>query len=163
MNAYIKAQLHTKKLKREGVGYLAFFLLVFYLVDALNMSYAQMATDYGVALVGVNLLLNAIMAGASSFLMMLSSIMVGIKGVDTKGSSMGFLSVIFALLTYGCTPCVIALLANFGIAFSVIVFPLAGLPYKFITLGLIAIGIAWSYYDINKGSCDIKFKKTEQN
>ena len=156
MLEYLKIQLATKKIKKEGVLYFFFFLFIFFLVDNLNMKYPEMYETYGVFLVILNIILNIIMALSSAFLMMLSSVMVGIKGVETKGSNLNFISILFALLTYGCTPCVIALLANFGIAFSVVVLPFAGLPYKFITLGLIFIGILWSYKDIKKGSCEIR-------
>ncbi len=55
---------------------------------------------------------------------------------------MGILSVIFGIFTYGCTPpCVISFLAVFGISFSVIALPFAGLPYKLISLALLFLGV----------------------
>ena len=157
MLAFLKQQLETKKVQRDGILFFLFFLIIFTVVDYLNMSYAEMAQSYSNTLVGVNIGLNMIMAAGSAFLMVLSSVMLKIKAIEPKGTNLGFLSVFFAILTYGCTPCVIALFANIGITFSVIALPFAGLPYKFMTLGLILIGIAWSLYDINRGACKVKF------
>mgnify|MGYP001205242414 FL=1 len=157
MLAFLKQQLETKKVQRDGILFFLFFLIIFTVVDYLNMSYAEMAQSYSTVLVGVNIGFNMIMATGSAFLMVLSSVMLKIKAIEPKGTNLGFLSVFFAILTYGCTPCVIALFANIGITFSVIALPFAGLPYKFMTLGLILIGIAWSLYDINRGACKVKF------
>lgn len=157
MLTFLKEQLETKKVQRDGILFFLFFLIIFTVVDYLNMSYAEMAQSYSTVLVGVNIGFNMIMATGSAFLMVLSSVMLKIKAIEPKGTNLGFLSVLFAILTYGCTPCVIALFANIGITFSVIALPFAGLPYKFMTLGLIVIGIAWSLYDINRGACKVKF------
>lgn len=159
MNTFIKEELQSKKIRREATLFFIFFLIIFWIVDSLNMSYAEMARDYGTYLVIVNIILNIVMALGSTFLMSLSSIMIKQKAIEPKGTHMGVLSVFFAILTYGCTPCVIALFANIGITFSVIALPLAGLPYKFMTLGLIGLGIVWSLYDIKRGACKISFNK----
>ncbi|NLW15671.1 MAG: hypothetical protein GX038_05380 [Erysipelothrix sp.] len=157
MFAYLDEQLKTRKVQREGIIFFLFFLLLFTIIDYLNMSYSEMMNTYSKLLVGINISLNVIMALGSAFLMILSSVMIKIKGIEPKGTNMGVISILFGTLTYGCTPCVIALFANFGITFSVIALPFAGLPYKFMTLGLVAIGIAWSLYDINRGACKVKF------
>ncbi len=158
MLSFLKEQLQTKKIQKEGILFFLFFLFIFTLVDSFNMSYSDMAQTYSKSLVGINIFLNIIMSLGTSFLMILSSVMLKIKAIEPKGTNMGIFSIFFAVLTYGCTPCVIALFANFGITFSVIALPFAGLPYKFITLGLILIGIVWSLYDINRGACKVKFK-----
>lgn len=158
MLSFLKEQLQTKKIQKEGILFFLFFLFLFTLVDSFNMSYSDMAQTYSKSLVGINIFLNIIMSLGTSFLMILSSVMLKIKAIEPKGTNMGVFSIFFAVLTYGCTPCVIALFANFGITFSVIALPFAGLPYKFITLGLILIGIVWSLYDINRGACKVKFK-----
>ncbi len=158
MLSFLQEQLKTKKIQRDAILYFLFFLFVYTLVDSFNMSYTKMAQDYSKMLVVTNILLNVLMSVGTAFLMILSTVMLKIKAIEPKGTNMGVLSVFFAVLTYGCTPCVIALFANFGITFSVIALPFAGLPYKFMTLGLIAIGILWSLYDINRGACKVKFK-----
>ncbi|HZJ86644.1 MAG TPA: hypothetical protein VFC75_00335 [Erysipelothrix sp.] len=154
---FLKEQLSTKKVQRDGVLFFLFFLIIFTVVDYLNTTYPEMAREFSTTLVAVNILLNIIMAAGSAFLMVLSSVMLKIKAIEPKGTNLGVISVFFAMLTYGCTPCVIALFANFGITFSVIALPFGGLPYKFMTLGLIIIGIAWSLYDIDRGACKVKF------
>lgn len=154
---FLKEQLSTKKVQRDGILFFLFFLIIFTVVDYLNTSYPEMAREFSKTLVAVNILLNIIMATGSAFLMVLSSVMLKIKAIEPKGTNLGVISIFFAMLTYGCTPCVIALFANFGITFSVIALPFGGLPYKFMTLGLIVIGIIWSLYDIDRGACKVKF------
>ncbi len=154
---FLKEQLSTKKVQRDGILFFLFFLIIFTVVDYLNTSYPEMAREFSKTLVAVNIALNIIMAAGSAFLMVLSSVMLKIKAIEPKGTNLGVISIFFAMLTYGCTPCVIALFANFGITFSVIALPFGGLPYKFMTLGLIIIGIVWSLYDIDRGACKVKF------
>ena len=117
-----------------------------------------MAMEYSKGLVATNILINLIMAGLSAGLMVLSSLMVRLKSVDSKGANLSFVSILFGLLTYGCTPCVISFFASVGITFSVIALPLAGLPYKFISLILLGIGIAWTLREMNRGVCKVSYK-----
>jgi hypothetical protein len=92
----------------------------------------------------------------SALLLILSTAMATLKGKETISSNVSFVSVFFGILTYGCTPCVIAFLGSLGIAFSVTILPLAGLPYKIISLVLILIGLVWTYYEIEHGKCKVK-------
>ena len=110
-----------------------------------------MKNTYGLYLVIINISLNIIMAFLTSLLMLSSEIML--KG--TKSSSLGFLAIIFGMFTYGCAPCLIAFLANFGIILSVLVLPLAGLPYKLISLVLIIIGSLITFKKLKQG-CKLK-------
>ena len=64
-------------------------------------------------------------------------------------------SVLFGILTYGCTSCVIAFLSVIGITFAVAVLPLAGLPYKLISLGLLIVGFVWLIKEIKTSKCKI--------
>ena len=120
------------------------------------MGYQEMADTYGLTLVITNIFLNIIMSFLSALLMNLSQAMVQLKGKEGKAQSFGFFSVLFGILTYGCTSCVIAFFASIGIAFSVAVLPLAGLPYKLISLILIMIGLIWIRHELNRGSCQVK-------
>lgn len=140
----------------------AVFLLLYFMIDYLNISYVDMTHQYGLFLVIINIFLNLIMATFSGLLMHLSTAMVQLKGNEGKGSTFGFISVLFGVLTYGCTSCVIAFFASIGIAFSVIALPLAGLPYKLISLLLIGIGLIWLRYELNHGTCKVKLKKEDQ-
>jgi len=148
--------LKSKKLILQGLGLTLFFIFIYGLIDGLNMSYAQMMRDYGIFLVITNVALNVIMALGSALMLNLSTVMASLKGKESVGSNLSYLSVLFGILTYGCTPCVIAFFASLGIAFSVIALPLAGLPYKLISLALIGIGIGWTLWEIKNGKCKIK-------
>jgi len=146
----------TKKYMIQGILFFSFFILIYTIIDGLNMSYSNMILEYGVYLVVVNILLNIVMSFLSALLMNLSTAMVVLKGKEGKGSTFGFFSIIFGIFTYGCTACVIAFLASVGIAFSVIALPLAGLPYKLISFVLIIIGLIWVTKEIQNGKCKVE-------
>ncbi|PKK99269.1 MAG: hypothetical protein CVV57_03635 [Tenericutes bacterium HGW-Tenericutes-2] len=146
----------TKKYIIQGILFFSFFILIYTLIDGLNMSYSNMILEYGIYLVVINILLNIVMSLLSALLMNLSTAMVVLKGKEGKGSTFGFFSIIFGIFTYGCTACVIAFLASVGIAFSVIALPLAGLPYKLISFVLIVIGLIWVTKEIQNGKCKVE-------
>ncbi|MGE4321377.1 MAG: hypothetical protein AB7E61_08020 [Acholeplasmataceae bacterium] len=148
--------LKTKKYMIQFILFLSFFILIYFIIDHLNMTYQEMATSYGIYLVVINIILNLIMSVLSAFLMHMSTTMVELKGKEGKGSSLGFLSILFGILTYGCTSCVIGFFASIGIAFSVIALPLAGLPYKFVSLILIIVGLFVIRYQLEHGKCRVK-------
>lgn len=143
--------LKTKKYRIQGIIFFGFFILIFFILDYLNMPYKKMISEFGLYLVIINILLNIIMAGLSSLLLISSEVMV--RG--SKASSLSYLAILFGILTYGCTTCVIAFFASLGIILSVIILPLAGLPYKLISLGLILIGIFITIRQMKK-PCKIK-------
>ena len=149
--------LKTKKYVIQASAFTLLFMVMYTLIDSFNMSYSLMGRTYGTYLVVINILLNLVMAGLSALLMNLSSAMVLLKGKDSVGSNMSFVSILFGIFTYGCTPCVIAFFANIGITFSVFVLPLAGLPYKLVSLLLIGIGLWWTIREIDKGVCKVKY------
>ena len=148
--------LKTKKYMMWAIFFFLFFIFIYFLLDSFNMPYRQMLSEYGLFLVGIYVGLNIVMALLTSFMLSLSTINVALKGSETKGSNFGFLSVLFGILTYGCTTCVITFFASIGIAFSVIALPLAGLPYKFVSLLLILIGLWWTKREVETGVCKIK-------
>ncbi len=148
--------LKSKKLILQGLALTIGFLVLYGMIDGLNMPYTQMLKDFGIGLVMLNILLNVIMALGSALMLNLSTVMASLKGKESIGSNLSYLSVLFGILTYGCTPCVIAFFAGLGIAFSVLALPLAGLPYKFISLVLIGLGITWTLWEIKNGKCKIK-------
>lgn len=145
----------TRKYLVQGALFFVLFSMIYFIVDSLNMSYADMRQTYGLFLVIFNIILNIIMSFLSAFLMNLSTSMVELKGKEGKGTQFGFFSVLFGILTYGCTSCVIAFFSSIGIAFSVIALPLAGLPYKLVSLILIVIGLIWIRHEINHSACKI--------
>lgn len=135
--------------------YTAFFSIIYLLLDNLNGGYTQMANDFGSTLVVVNIVLNIVMSLLSAFMFNLSSALVDLTKREGKGTFMTMFSVMFGVLTYGCTSCVIAFFAVIGITFSVAVLPLAGLPYKLISLALLIVGFIWLIREIKKSQCKI--------
>ena len=153
-------KLKERKYIIQAILFFTGFIVIYTVVDSLNMSYSEMSTTFGQGLVVTNITLNIVMSLLSTLLMHLSTSMVELKGKDGKGSTFGFLSVLFGILTYGCTSCVIAFFASIGIAFSVIALPLAGLPYKLISLVLILIGLFWIRHELDHGKCKVNLKDT---
>lgn len=146
----------NKKYLLSGISFFIFFMVIYFIIDYLNMPYYEMTETYGIYLVAINIFLNATMSLLSALLLNLTTYMSKTKLGSQKGENLGFFAILFGILTYGCTSCVIAFLGAIGIAFSVTVLPLAGLPYKLISLFLILIGLIWVLYEINKGVCKIK-------
>jgi len=145
-----------KKFIIQGIIVFVLFIIMYFLLDGLNMSYADMITEYGLLLVIVNLILNIVMAFTSAFMWNISSGLVKLTGREGKGSFLSGIAYVFGLLTYGCTPCVIAFFSTIGLTFSVAVLPLAGLPYKFIAFGLLILGLVWLIYETNHVKCKVK-------
>jgi len=131
----------------QGIIVFIVFLALYILLDQLNIGYSGMIDEYGVLLVVGNIILNIIMAFISAFMWNISTAMVKLTGKEGKGSFVSSLAVIFGMLTYGCTPCVIAFFSTIGITFAVAVLPLAGLPYKLVALLLLVLGLLWLIYE----------------
>ena len=153
------AKLKLPKYRVQTFVFLLFFLLLYGIIDYLNLPYSEMASRYGIGLVILNVLLDLLMATMGALLMTLSGINAELKGKEGKGTVLGFLSVFFGMLTYGCTSCVIAFFATLGIVFSIAVLPLAGLPYKLVSLLLVALGLLWMIVEIRHGKCRLRTKK----
>ncbi len=149
----------TPKYMTQGLILFVLFMVIYTVVDGLNMSYEAMAIEYSELLVVINVSINVFMSLGSTALMNLSTAMVVLKGKEGKASNFGIISVLFGILTYGCTSCVIAFFASIGIAFSVAVLPFAGLPYKLISVILIIIGLIWMYREIEHGVCKVNLSK----
>ncbi|MBU0996600.1 MAG: hypothetical protein KKE16_00980 [Firmicutes bacterium] len=156
-NTVIEMQ-KQKKYIIQGSIFLGFFLVIYFLLDRLNGGYALMVENYGVYLVIINILINIFMSFASAFMMNLSTALVKLTGKEGKGTFLSSIAVFFGMLTYGCTPCVIAFFATIGITLSIAVLPLAGLPYKLISVLIIVLGFIWLRYEINHVKCKIPTK-----
>lgn len=135
--------------------YSIFFTIIYFLLDNLNGGYSEMANTYGSGLVITNIIMNVVMALLSAFMFNLSSALVDLTKKEGKGTFMTMFSVLFGVLTYGCTSCVIAFFAVIGITFSVAVLPLAGLPYKLISLALLLLGFWWLLREIKNSQCKL--------
>lgn len=150
--------LGLKKLKDKKKSlfvFFLFFLTINTVVDYLNMSYSEMAKTYSYVLVIANISLNIIMSILVSIMLTLSIINVELKGSETKSQNLGFLSVLFGIMTYGCTSCVIGFFATIGISYSVVALPFAGFPYKLLSLLIIILGLLFTKYEMNK-PCKVK-------
>lgn len=161
MISFVLSKLKTKKYLVGMAGYFLFFMVLYTMLDYLNVAYPLMAKTYGFYLVLTNVILNVIMALISAFLIAATSAQFAFSKKASKGANASFVSIIFGIFTYGCTPCVISFLAAIGISFSVAILPLAGLPYKFISLGLLIIGLIWVLFAINKTTCKITSSKDD--
>jgi hypothetical protein len=156
MLTYVLAKQKTAKFIKLNIVYFIFFFGLYLVIDSLNMSYAEMGSQFGTYLVITNIGLNIVMALLSMAMMGLTTAQFDFSGKESKGSNVPFVSMVFGILTYGCTPCVIAFFAAIGVTFSVAVLPLAGLPYKLISLALLIIGLFWVMHSIQKTTCTIK-------
>jgi hypothetical protein len=145
-----------KKYIIQGLIVFIVFMVLYTLLDFLNIGYDGMLEEYGILLVIGNILLNITMAFISAFMWNVSTGLVKLTGKEGKGSFVSSFAVIFGMLTYGCTPCVIALFSTIGITFAVAVLPLAGLPYKLLALVLLIIGFFWLKYEANHVKCKVK-------
>jgi hypothetical protein len=155
MLTYAFKKQTTPKFLMLNAFYFFFFLGIYTLVDSFNMSYSQMGITYGPFLPVLNIGLNIVMAILSMGMMGLTSAQFDFSGKESKGSNLSFASVLFGILTYGCTPCVISFFAAIGISFSVAVLPFAGLPYKFISLAFIVIGFVWILWSVHRTTCKL--------
>ncbi len=154
--------LKMQKEKRyiiQGIIVFVLFGTLYFTLDHLNLSYRDMVKDYGVYLVIINILMNIVMTSLSAFMWNVSTAMMKLTGREGKGTFLSGLAYIFGILTYGCTPCVIAFFATIGITFSVAVLPLAGLPYKFVSLFLLLLGLLWLIYESNHVKCKVNLEK----
>ncbi len=158
MFSSVMAMQKQKKFIIQGLIFLTFFLVIYFMLDQLNGGYALMAENYGIYLVVLNIFINILMSLASAFMMNLSTSLVKLTGKEGKGTFLSGIAVFFGMLTYGCTPCVIAFFATIGITLSIAVLPLAGLPYKLISVLLIGLGFIWLRYEINHVKCKIPAK-----
>ena len=156
MIKYVFSEQLKKKNMIQLLFFFTFFMIIYFIIDYLNMPYDQMVKTYSVSLVFLNVFLNLLMSFLSALLFNVTTVMGKLKLGKTNGENLGFISILFGILTYGCTSCVIAFLGAIGISFSVIALPMAGLPYKLISVMLIVIGFLWVMYEVKKGVCKIK-------
>lgn len=144
-----------KKYIWMNLAIFAVFMTVYTLIDSFNLSYQAMVEQYGPYLPIINIILNVVMAGLSTVMITFTTAQFDFTGKESKASNLSFVSVLFGILTYGCTPCVIGFFAAIGITFSVAALPLAGLPYKLISLTLLVAGLLWIIFRIRKAQCKL--------
>jgi hypothetical protein len=156
MLKFVLENQKERKARLITLIYFFIFLSIYTLLDYFNGGYRAMGENFNPILPFIQIFLNLIMSGISAIMMSLSTIFVKLSGKEGKGSFFSFGSLLFGLLTYGCTPCVIAFFATIGITFTVAVLPFAGLPYKLISLVIIIIGLLWLIHEIKHPKCKVK-------
>ena len=125
-------------------------------------SLGAMIRELGGGLFAVHMTLNILMATMTSIMVSLSQIKLKLTKSEPRGAtSIPVISFIFALLTFGCAPCVVAFLAAVGIAFTPIVLPMGNLMWKVALFAFIALSMIYILYSIDKGACKIKPEKIQ--
>lgn len=161
-------KLKKKKYLIQGLIFLGFFLLIYFILDYLNVR--ELAKENirpsNLWLVS-NFLLNLIMALLATLLINLSNAMLDLRVRGDGGSNLGFFSILFGIFTYGCTSCVVTFLAAIGIAFvPSTIFPFIGVGhgilYKLLSLVLIIIGLMFVTYNIKYAKCKLPKVKKEK-
>lgn len=155
----IKSKQKEPKAIIRIILFMAFFLVIYTLLDDLNGGYRQMIFDYGFYLVLINVGLNIFMSLLSAYMWSLSATFVKLTGSNDKGSHATLISLIFGIFTYGCTPCLIAFFATFGITLSVAILPFMGLPYKLISLLVLVFGYLYLIREMKNPKCKIPKEK----
>lgn len=142
------------KAKYQKLIFFIIFIAMYTLLDSFNMSYTEMTNQYGLYLAIINISINLFLAYMSASMLSMSAD----QFQELKGANLSFVSIVFGIFTYGCTPCVIAFMGTLGITFSVAVLPLGGLPYKLVSVALIIIGYLWTQREIKSLTCEIPSK-----
>src|SRR5690554_3469702 len=110
----------SKKKRLELFLWTILFLVIYCVIDYLNMPYSKMMEIYGIYLVMINIIINTIMAFLGSLMFIMTSINISLTSKNLLASNASFIAVLFGILTYGCTACVIAFFTAIGINLIVI-------------------------------------------
>lgn len=164
INLAFKKQLE-KKYIIQGILFLVFFLLLYSVLDYLNIrELAKSDVRPSNFWIFGNILLNIVMSFLAMLLLNLSNAMLELRITGDGGSNLGFFSIIFGIFTYGCTSCVVAFFAAIGVSFIPgAIFPFIdvgfGILYKLLSLLLIIIGLIVVLYNIKYARCKIPKRK----
>lgn len=146
-----------------NIGFFTFFVVLYTIIDSLNMPYGEMLNQYGLFLLISNIVMNIVMAAISTLMMTLTAAQFKLTGSESKANNVTFVSVIIGILTYGCTPCVISFFAGIGISLTAAAaYPLGGFPFKFLSLAVLILGFIWILYRLNKAVCKVDFDKKDE-
>jgi multisubunit Na+/H+ antiporter MnhF subunit len=138
-----------------NLGFFLTFLLIYVLLDINgNESYANLLALEGMTTLVLHILFTILLSVASSVVMTWSYLSIQLFKKDNVVTNIPFLGVAIGFLTFGCTPCVVAFLSIFGITFVPLILPMANLLFKVLTLILIVISGALTWYFVNKG-CEV--------
>jgi multisubunit Na+/H+ antiporter MnhF subunit len=149
-------QLHkTQKGLLINLGFFAAFLLIYVLLDINgNEGYANLLALEGMTTLILHLIMTVLLSMASSVVITWSYLSVQLFKKDVAATNIPFLGVAIGFFTFGCTPCVVAFLSIFGIAFVPLLLPMANLLFKVLVFLLIVASGAITLYYVQKG-CNI--------
>ena len=150
-------QIKLSGLRLWGIIFVIVFALYSFFDILAFGSIANMVDELGTSLTTLHIALNTTMALLTSFMVSMTQIKMNLTKSEPLGSTgIPAFSFVFGLLTFGCTPCVVSFLAAVGIAFTPIVFPNGNLLWKLILIALIAIGLVYILWRIEKSTCKVK-------
>ncbi len=150
-------QIKPSGLRVWGIIFVVVFVLYSFFDFLVFSSLSNMVAELGASMTALHIGLNTVMALLTSFMVSMSQIKLKLTKSEPVGATgIPAFSFVFGLLTFGCTPCVINFLAAVGIAFTPIVFPNGNLLWKLILVGLIALGLVYILWRIEKSTCKIK-------
>ncbi len=152
-----KAQ-QTKKNLLMWLGIFVFIFALYIFFDILaNNSIAEMIAAIGLGMFVLHMGINLLLALLTSSMISLTQINLTMNKREPVGSnSIPLFSFLFGLLTFGCTPCVIAFLGAIGIAFTPLVLGPANIIWKIILLLLIVVAYMYILNRIHKTTCKPK-------
>lgn len=147
--------LMMNKTKKYLIMNIVFFFVfggIYYVLDInANGSYAEFMELFGLGTVVMHIVMNLLLAIASSIVFTWSYISMQVHKRDSKWTNIPVLGVFIGFLTFGCTPCVVALLSIFGITFVPMVLPNANILWKLLVLLLIVFSGWMTIVYANKG------------
>lgn len=154
VRAVWKTQLKTREIVVTSVTF-AVVAAVYGLFDVMaHGSYALMRETLSPGAFAAHVSANVLLALTTTAMVSAARINLKLAGFEPRGSTaVPALSVVFALFTFACTPCVIAFLAAVGLAFTPLVLPHGNVLWKFVLLALLLIALAYMLWRIAKGTC----------
>ena len=160
LSVVIEKQKETKNILIFSGVFVFVYGLYLFLDWLAHGSFAVLFDSLGTPLFLVHQVFNVVLALIAALMISLSQIKLRLTSVEPKGStSIPFFSFIFGLLTFGCAPCVVAMLGAIGITFTPIVLPFGNLPWKIILLGIMAVGFYFILRSIDQSTCTSKSLK----
>ena len=159
MNLLISLHKTRKYLLINLSAFLVFITIYSMLDINSNGTYRSMIESFGMLTVSLHVLLNIVISLLSSVVITWSYISLSVNKKDVVSTNIPFLGVLVGFFTFGCTPCVVALLSIFGVSFAPLILPNANLMWKVLVLLLVIVSVIVTIKSFNKG-CKIEENNT---
>lgn len=158
MLTIIKQEAKSTKYILYMIGLFVVFLGLYVFLDFEgNTNYSLMVQEFGITIVTIHIIINAIIAILTARMVLFSIINYNVNNSEPVGSNaIPFFTWIFGLLTFGCTGCVVAFFSAVGIAFTPIILPAGNMLWKVIALIFVIAGYIWIMYSIQHSKCKVK-------